>query len=277
MSFLKRPLVILLIIELVLLYLGIQELRRMPDGKLHVYFLDVGQGDSALIITPSGRQIVIDGGPDGTALSRLGEYLPFFDRSIDLLVLSHPHLDHLYAFPDIVRRFEVGHVLLSGMQYNLPRYREFLRLLKEKRVPVWIADPTKDIDFGDGVIFDVVWPPPVFLGKSMDDVNNASVALRLLYADQAIFFAGDAEAEEERDILASGADISATVLKAGHHGSKTSSGTGFLLAVDPKLAVISAGRNNKFKHPDKMVMDRFKAMGIETKVTATEGAIEVEW
>ncbi len=247
----------------------------MPDGRLHIYFMDVGQGDSALIVTPSGKQIIIDGGPDNSTLTQWSKYMPFFDRSIDMLVLSHPQLDHIFAFPDILRRYRVGRILITGVQYKLPRYDEFLRLVNEQRIPVWIADPRKDIDLGDGIVLDIIWPPPTLFGKEMKDVNSASIILRVLSRSGSVLFTGDAEETGERAALASGADVSATVLKAGHHGSKTSSGTGFLLAVHPSLAAISAGKKNPFGHPHKVILDRLRALGIPVRVTAREGTIEV--
>ncbi len=249
----------------------------MPDGKLHAYFLDIGQGDGALIVTPSGKQIVIDSGPpDGSMIAQLSEHIPFFDRTIDLLVLSHPHLDHLFAFPEILRRYHVERILMTGEQASLPRYQEFLGLIKEQRIPILLADPTKDIDFGDGVTLDIVWPKPNLFGSTSDG-NNTSVMLRILAASGSILFTGDAEEPEERSALASGADLAATILKVGHHGSKTSSGTGFLLAVNPSLGVISAGKKNQFGHPHKIILDRMKTFGIPVRMTGWEGAMEVKF
>ena len=255
------------------------EFLRMPDGRLHVHFLNVGQGDGALIVSPSGKQIVIDGGPadGGAMLSELARHMPFFDRSIDLLILSHPQLDHIFAFPDILRRYRVSRIVMTGVQYDLPRYDEFLRLIREQRIPIWIADPHKDIDLGDGVVLDVVWPPLGLFGKEMKDVNNSSIMLRVLSASGSVIFTGDAEEREERAALASGADLQATILKAGHHGSKTSSGTGFLLAVRPALVAISAGKKNPFGHPHVVILNRMKTLRIPIRVTGWEGTIGIEF
>ena len=263
------------------------EYLRLPDGHLHIYFLDVGQGDSALIVTPSGHQIVVDGGRDDTTLMYLGRYMPLFDRSIDLLVMSHPQMDHMFSFPDILRRYTVGHILMTGVDYKLARYRELLSLIKAQHIPVWVADPTHDIHLDDGVTLDIVWPPPTLLGKEMKDVNNSSIVLRVLYQTGATLtqelpigraiFTGDMEEKEERAVLASGADIRADVLKVGHHGSKTSSGTGFLLAIHPKSAVISCSKDNTYGHPHKVILERFKHLGIPVHVTAWEGTVEVTY
>ena len=276
---LRHPLILCIVALVGGIFLCSHELLRMPDGKLHVYFLDVGQGDGALIVTPSGKQIVIDGGPaaGGTMLPELARHLPFFDRTIDMLVLSHPQLDHIFAFPDILRRYRVSRVLMTGVQYDLPLYNEFLQLIKEQRIPIWIADPTKDIDLGDGVTLDIVWPPPTLFGKAMKDVNNSSIIMRVMMETEGILFTGDAEEKEEHSVLTSGADLHAGILKVGHHGSKTSSGTGFLLSVHPSLAVISSDSGGKYGHPHKVILDRMQALGIPVRVTGWEGTIGLEY
>lgn len=274
----------ILIAALVMLTL---EWRRLPDGKLHFYALDVGQGDALLMVTPSGRTILMDAGPDITALEKLDGILPHLRRHIDLIILSHPHQDHLGAFPDILERYQVDAALLSGIQYPNADYRRMLELMKQKNIRVIVPDPKKDIVIGDGVVLDVLAPNPGFFGKkgSEDDVNNTSVALRVLYKDQSILLTGDMETPEENQILATGADVSATILKVAHHGSRTSSSTGFLLAtiaqsslIDKKIpAIISAGRNNKFKHPNTDVVERLKQFGMDPRITAKEGTIHLTW
>ncbi len=255
------------------------EWRKLPDGKLHFYALDVGQGDALLMVTPSGRTILMDAGPDLSALQKLSEVLPLLRRRVDLIVLSHPHQDHLGAFPDLLERYQVDAALLSGIQYPNADYLRMLRLMKEKNVRVMIPDPSKDIDMGDGVVLDVLYPKPGLLGKkgSEDDVNNTSVALRVLYKDQSILLTGDMEVPEEHKILATGADVSATILKVAHHGSRTSSSTGWLLASHAHTAVISVGRNNKFKHPNTDVLERLEHFGLTTRMTAKEGTMHLSW
>jgi competence protein ComEC len=259
----------------VLLILAIRENALLPDGKLHAYFLDVGQGDSALLVSPSGKQIVIDGGPDDSLLGHLGKLIPFFDRSIDLLVLSHPNLDHLAAFPEVLRRYSVAHVLLSGVRFPLKKYEEMLREISDRHIDVILSDAKKDIDLGDGLVLDVIWPPHGLLGVPATDaeVNNTSVTLRAMYGNASILFTGDMEESQERDVLASGADIRSTILKVAHHGSKTSTSTGWLLASTPNRAVISAGLNNRYGHPHAQIIDRLRSFGIPYDMTAQEGTV----
>lgn len=272
----RRALLILAGLLLVATILGAREYMLSAPGFLVVHFFDVGQGDGALLVSPSGRQIVIDGGLDFAELEGLGKTMPFFDRSIDLLVLSHPQLDHLRSFPELLRRYRIGAVLLTGVVYHLPHYEEFLALLKEQKIPIIVADPRRDLDLGDGLTLDVLWPPPVLFGKTLKaDINNSSIALRARYHDHCILFTGDMEKREEDAILASGAELRCDVLKVAHHGSKTSTSSKFLAAVQPQLAVISVGKGNRYGHPSPEVLARLKTFHIPVRRTDEEGEIVV--
>ena len=152
----KKSWLILFAIMIVALVMLAREWMHMPDGRLHFYALDIGQGDSLLIVTPSGRTVLMDAGPDLSALEKLSEVLPLLRRHLDLIVLSHPHQDHLGAFPDLLERYDVGAALLSGIQYPNADYLHMLRLMKEHHVRVIAPDPNKDIDLGDGVVLDVL-------------------------------------------------------------------------------------------------------------------------
>ncbi len=270
-----HPHIIALVVLIVTSIAAVREYRVRPDGFVHVDILDVGQGDSMLITGPTGKQVVIDGGPDDSALAELAERMSFFDRSIDLVILSHPDLDHVAAIPDILERYRIGAVIFTGLNHSNTPYKQMLDLLREKQIPVIVADPSKDIDLGEGLILDLLWPPPIYAGVERDDGNNTSIVLRLTYGEDSILFTGDMEEKEEREMLAAGIDVTADILKVAHHGSKTSTSTGFLLAVDPELAVISAGRDNRFGHPHAVVLDRLRHFMIPVRITAQEGAIEL--
>lgn len=258
-----------------LLGLVTQEISRLPDGRLHAYILDVGQGDSILLVSPSGKQILVDGGPDLSSLEGIGNHISFFDRTIDLLVLTHPDLDHIVAFPEILERYRINTMLITGIDTPQPQYQRLLALIAEKHIPVIIADPAKDVVLEDGVIFDVVWPPRETFGTQPKSTNDTSIVLRVMYKSASILLTGDIEGKVEAAILKSGADLRSTVLKVAHHGSKTSTSTGFLLAVSPDLAVISAGKENQFGHPHWGVMQRLKNAGIVTRRTDQEGEISL--
>ena len=260
-----------------LILLALREFSLQPDGRLHIHVLDIGQGDSILIVSPSGKQIVIDGGPNMDLLSHLNDRLPFFDRTIELLVLTHPDSDHITAFPELLKRYKVDLVAMTGVQHKSGTYDAFLALMEKYQMPIIFSDASQDINIGDGLIFDIIWPPPEVFGTLPKNANNPSFVVRALYKDQSILLTGDIEQEAEEGILASGAGIRSNILKVCHHGSQSSSSTGFLLAVDPEIALISAGRDNKFGHPHQEVIDRFHRLGIPTRITADEGTIDVNF
>jgi len=253
------------------LVLTARELTLLPDGNLHTYILDVGQGDSILIVTPSGKQILIDGGPDLATLEQLGKRMSFFDRSIDLVALTHPHVDHMTALPDVLKRYDVGNLLIAMTESENSRYKSFLAEASNQNIRVILPNPNEDVDIGDGIILDVIHP----CSYCDLDTNNSSVVLRALYKEHSILLTGDIEEEAELSILRSGADISSNILKAAHHGSRTSSSTGFLLEVSPKQALISVGEDNSYGHPSPEVIARLNDMNISIKSTKDDGTIHI--
>lgn len=250
----------------------VRELRRIPDGHLTVHFFDVGQGDSALLISPSGKTVLIDGGPDLSTLEALGNALPLSQKSIDLLILSHPDPDHFTAFPEVLRRFKVGALLLPAVRNNNEEpFQALLAVAREQGVPLVITDPAHDLDFHDGMVLDILWPgknPPA-------DDNDASIVLRASFGLDSVLFTGDLGKKGEEALLASGTDVSADVLKVGHHGSRTSTSEAFLAAVHPRLAVISVGKDNHYGHPNPETLARLKQAGIPVRTTMKEGEIDL--
>lgn len=268
----REQLIVVVFTSVLLAALGLELRARTEPPTLRMF--DVGQGDG-ILVSSEGHQILIDGGPDGEILTHLGNTLPFFDRTIDLLVLSHPHMDHLQSFPELLRRYHIAAVLMTGVDYNNPRYEEFLTLLAEENSRIVIADPDQDLIIGD-LHIDVLWPPPRSFGIPMKDVNDDSVALRVTApSGTTVLFAGDMETGEERDILKAGIDVRADILKVAHHGSRTSSSTGFLLAVKPSLAIASVAQENSYGLPDEDVIARYEAFGIPLRMTSQEGTVVI--
>ena len=262
---------------MIISFLFLRETALLPDGKLHLHILDVGQGDSILLITPSGKQVLVDGGPDLSTLSHLERFIPFFDRTIELVILTHPDSDHVTALPSVLERYGVNHVLMTGVHHASGRYAALQSGISAQSISVLFPDPSMDIDLGDGVVLDVVWPSKNLISVTPKNQNSASVVVRVLYKGHAILLPGDIEIEAEHEILASGANIRSSILKVPHHGSRTSSSTGFLLAVAPDIGLISAGKDNRFGHPHRDVVDRYSAFGIPTKTTAHDGVISLEF
>lgn len=251
------------------------EWQRLPDQNLHVTVLDVGQGDSILITTPLNQRILVDGGPDLSLLERLGEELPFFNRRIDLMILTHSDSDHLTALPEVLRRYNVKRILLNGTAHESSRYFALLDAIDASDTEVIFADAEHDLDMGEGMTLDVLWPIKLLFGEEVKKPNNASIVAKLLWNEHSILLTGDIEEVIEEQLLKRGTDLSADVLKVPHHGSKTSSSTGFLLAVDPEFALISVGAENTFGHPHPDVLARYEKLGIPVRRTDQEGGISM--
>jgi competence protein ComEC len=265
------PITLLLAAFLLLLH----EWAFLPAGTLKVVMLDVDQGDSILITTPGNQRILVDGGPNLEALERLGEELPFMSRRIDLLILSHPDSDHVTAFPQILERYDIKTILMTGVQHGSSRYKAFLDAAHAEGAEIILASSNNDLDLGHGLILDVLWPLEEMLNEKVKHPNNMSVVIKLIWKEHEILLTGDIEKEVEKALLASGADLQSDILKVAHHGSRTSSSTGFLLAANPDLAVMSVGRENKFGHPHPEIIKRYETLGIPIRRTDTEGRIEI--
>lgn len=223
-------------------------LAELPDSKFHIYFLNVDQGDSIFIKTPEDNHILVDGGPANYVLSELSEVIPFFDRKIDLMVLTHPHLDHIEGLIEVLKRYEVSHVLITGVSFNDATYKEFLKQVRELGVPVYIAESDTDFRFGE-VLADVIYPLTSVAGETFANLNNSSIGLRISYGDKAIVMLGDLEVDAEKILLQSGHNLKADIFKASHHGSRTASSPALLEKIKPTDVVIQVGKNNSFKHP----------------------------
>lgn len=238
---------------------------------LKMVFLDVGQGDAALILPPSGEQILVDGGPDKRAAQKLGDYLPPFDKKIEYVILTHPHSDHLTSLIDVLKNYEVGEVIMTGVTHTTDDYAEFLRLIKAKNIPTLLIDRPQSLNAG-GVELRFLAPTQSFLGQKIDNLNNSSIVFRLDYASTSALFTGDYENEEEL-VSSSPATLKADVLKVGHHGSTNANDREFLKSVSPQYAVIPVGADNKFGHPHYRTIYYLKQLGAQILRTDEQGDI----
>ena len=259
---------------LILLLIGVALIwfaaAAIPDERLEVSFLDVGQGDAILIQTPSGQQILVDGGPDPETISlALGDKLPFWDKSLDLVVLTHPQDDHLVGLVEILQRYKVQQVLEPGFDSDTLAYQEWLRLIEEKDIKRTIAQAGQQIELGDGVRIEVLYPQEEFLEGTDSDINSNSVVLRLVWKEISFILTGDIGEEAKREILYQGGVLRSTVLKVAHHGSATSASPQFLAAVDPQVAVICVGQDNRFGHPHQETLDKLEEKLGEDKIYRT--------
>lgn len=248
--------------------------NSQPDGMLHVTFFDVGQGDATLIESPSGRQILVDAGLYPSVInSHLGRAIPFWDRTIDMVIATHPDADHVAGMPEVLARYQVDHLLVDGLHEEMSAmYVEMLGQAELQHLTPTVVQAGQVIEIGDGVRLEIVHP-----SETLDDEirNNNSISMRLVYGDFSLLLTGDVEESAESAILARNLPLQSIVYKAGHHGSNTSSTPAFLNAVHPQIAVVSAGAGNRFGHPHPEVMARFVERGVTVLCTSQFGSIEV--
>lgn len=243
---------------------------------LRVAFLDVGQGD-AIFIEHKGVQILIDGGRDGKVLSVLGDVMPFWDRSIDMVIATHPDADHIGGLPEVLERFFVGRVIESGNTSDTNVYEAFVHNIEKEACVHEIARAGHVIILSDSVYLEFLFPDRSEEEVAQWEPNTASLVARLVHGETSFLLTGDAPSSVEMYLTGIyGNGLKSDILKAGHHGSDTSSAAAFLAAADPEAVVISAGCDNSYGHPDKEVMNRIEALGAEPLETCEEGTIIFE-
>jgi competence protein ComEC len=251
---LKLVIIPLLVIAILVSYTA----ATLPDDKLRVSFLDVGQGD-AILIQKGSMQILIDGGPSPRTISlELSEQMPFWDRNIDLAVLTHPHGDHLAGLLEVLRRYNVGQVLYPPTKGESSLYEEWVRFIGEAGIKGTVAQTGQQVDLGDGVILEVLWPSATPIQGSESDIDNNSVVVLLKDGDISFLLTGDTMSEAEWELIRARADIKGTILKVAHHGSKSSTTTQFLSVVSPQAVVISVNASSDINYhlPNSDVVTR---------------------
>lgn len=247
-------------------------LYQAPREELTVSFLPIGQGDSIYIETPGGKDFLIDGGPDRSVLRELPKVMGPFDRVIDVVVATHPDKDHIAGLPGVFDRYRVNTYIESSVEADTS-FAEGLEAAAQAEAGVVrvIAERGMRIHIEDGVYADILYPD-----RDVDDVdtNAGSVVLRLVYGETEFLFSGDAPTSIEEYLVAlDGEGLQSEVLKAGHHGSRTSTAESWLHAVDPDYVVVSAGKNNSYGHPHEEVVERIQASGAQKLSTQAGEAI----
>lgn len=245
---------------------------RTARHDLIVSFLDVGQGDSIYIETPSGRQMLIDGGKGVSVIRELSQVVPFWDRTLDVVVATHPDADHIGGLIEILPRYHVDRVITSSvLDAEGSDSKEFERLMVEEHAENLVAQRGELIDLGDGVLLEILFPDREV---ARIETNTGSVIARLSYGDTSFMLTGDSpQAIEEYLAQLDGTQLRSNVLKVGHHGSKTSSAPLFLGYVDAEYAVISRGCENSYGHPHQEVLDALARFQMEVLDTCEDGTI----
>src|SRR3989338_8483580 len=263
MQFRKFSLIHLVIILCLSIFVfSTHSIASSKDGLLKIYFFDVGQGDAIFIETPNGNQVLVDGGPDNSVLQKLGKTMPFYDKDIDLVVMTHSDADHITGLIEVLEKYEVKNIVYSNIVRKSALYDAWQYAVAEEGADIIDPMAGEIVDLGNGVTLTVLHPTESLTGKVLEKTNNDSVVLMLKYGETEILLTGDIEAKAERQIILSGANLGADILKIAHHGSKTSTIEEFLYEVSPQVAIIQVGAKNRYGHPTSEVLKRLEEYGI---------------
>lgn len=261
-------LLLLLVINIYLFHLDIQ------SRKVGILFamLDVGQGDALFVESPTGTQVLIDGGPARKILGSLSRVMSPFDRSIDAIIITNPDADHISGFSDILKKYQVGMVLEPGTINDSAVYKNLEDKIENHKIPKILAKSGMKLDLGGGTCIDILFPDR---DVSTFSSNDGSLVARLSYGETSVMLTGDSTIKTEKIILENFSKdfLKSTILKVGHHGSRTSSSDAFVKAVDPVFALISAGKDNKYGHPHQEVLGVLAGVGAKILRTDLLGNI----
>jgi competence protein ComEC len=258
----------LLIANIFLVHLDWQSSHRVFTFAM----LNVGQGDGIFIESPTGARIMFDAGPPRSVLGSLAKVMSPFDKSIDAFVITNPDSDHIGGLADILKNYKVGAVFESGTLTDSKTYQSIREEMKKQNIPDILAKRGMRLDMGGGVYIDILFPDRNVAEWA---TNDGSVVARLTYGNTSIMLTGDAPAKTEKIILSENSlmQLDSTILKVGHHGSRTSSSLSFVKAVSPKDAFISVGKDNKYGHPHQETLDTLTQVGAKIFRTDLIGTI----
>ena len=243
---------------------------------LKVVFFDVGQGDAVFIETPQHHQILIDGGPGPVILRKLAKELPFYDRSLDLIILTHPEKDHISGLIDVLESYKINKILWTGVVRNTDEWKAWNKLINKEGAEIKIARAGQVVIFGGKgpkALLNILYPFENLEGKYFKNSNETSVVAKLVLGKKSFLFTGDIGKPTERKLIEK--DIDSDILKVAHHGSKNSSSKEFLENVSPEFAVIQVGEN-KYGHPHLETLTTLSQLGIKTLRTDKKGDIKIE-
>lgn len=262
---------ILFILLLVIILAVIIFHSRKND--LEVIFFDVGQGD-AILISQGSNQMLIDGGKDGKLLlQKLGKYVPFWDRNIENVIVTHPDQDHIGGLPSVLGAYKINSVLETKMASDSEIYKRLEEDIAKNNIEKIEAKKNVTIKFPNGAIVEVLYPFDFIENASAKDTNASSVMVKLIIGENKFLFTGDLPTEQEQELIAKSVDVNAGILKIAHHGSKYSTSDAFLDAVKMSEAIISVGKNNSYGHPNQEVLQRLLAH--KAKILRTDEAGDI--
>ena len=278
--YIKNKKMIKIVVSITIIVLIVSNLFISINRPLKIYFIDVGQGDSCLIVTPSNKKILIDGGGSETGSFDVGEktLLPYLlDRKIkklDYIMISHFDSDHVGGILTIMQNIKVNKIIICKQGKNSENYKNFLKIVKNKKIDVHVVKNKDKIRIDEDTYFYILHPTKNLISDNI--LNNNSIVTKFCYKDFSILFTGDIEEIAEKELIKryGNSDIlNSTILKVGHHGSKTSSTANLINEVQPKIALIGVGSNNKFGHPNNGVLERLKKLKCRIYRTDLNGEI----
>lgn len=244
---------------------------KASPQKLKVSFLDIGQGDSILVQTPGGHTMMIDGGPSNVVLTRMSEQMNYFNHDIDVVISTHPDADHVTGLIPVLEKYDVQKVIVSGEESDTEVFKDLTQHVIAEPTEVHVGNVGDVIDFQDGVTATVLHP---YRGEHFKDTNSASVSVIVKYGEESFLLTGDLPSDKESLLLSSKLlSKNIIVYKAGHHGSKYSSGEQLLTYIKPEYTVISAGKDNKYGHPNPEALERLTKYSKEILSTIDRGTI----
>jgi competence protein ComEC len=247
----------------------------VASRPLEVVFLDVGQGDS-ILIQKGMQQILIDGGANGkTEMAELGKYLPYFDREIEIVVLTHPDRDHIGGLVEVARNHKIGKILATAASKDTAVFREWRDVLEYNKIETVEVGRGAEVELDNNIGLKIIAPEEK-VDPNIGEANDKSIVARLDFGESSFLFTGDIESGAEWKILESGENVDVDVLKIAHHGSKYSSSEAFLDAASPIYGVISVGANNSYGHPTEAVLNALKARKAQILRTDEMGDIIFE-
>lgn len=269
----KSKLIILSVSFVFLAVFLILQLISFSDGKLHIVFCNVGQGDGIYIRTPKGSDIVIDAGRNNSIIKCLENHMPFWDRSIELVFATHPDADHIAGFVYILNSYSVKSYNTVQLEKNTEVFEEINRILKDRKIPTRFLTKGDIYKLDSDISLKAYWPSKDFIEKGDSDSNRYSLVQILEYRDFDTLFTGDIDFDILNSIFSKGID--AELFKLPHHGSKTGIDSKTFTLIHPRISIISAGKNNSYGHPHKEVLNELEKYNLEYLNTAKAGEIEI--
>ncbi len=266
-----------LLVLLGLIVFGVNSFNAETNStNLRLYFFDIGQGDTIFMDTPSHFQVLVDGGPNNEVVSELSKVMPIGDTTLDLVVVTHNHADHIGGLVDVLRHYDVAEIWISGAIHTTEGFQEMLELIRDRGVKVTVVTAGQTVA-QDGLEGIALFPLTNQTGLSPENQHDSSLVTYWQYGTNSWLLTGDAETEHETQMLARGLIKPVTILKIGHHGSNTSTSEELLKAAQPKYAVISLGENNRYGHPHQVTLDKLATFGIPVLRTDQAGTIRFDF